>query len=52
MVKTVPKETGKIYFALDSCIEERFNILVYPLILCYLDISMCYNSFYTLCIFS
>ena len=35
MVKTLPKQTGKMYFALDSCIEERFSILVYPLILCH-----------------
>ena len=52
MVKTVPKKTGKMYFALDSCIEERFSILLYPLILCHLDICMCYHSFYTLCIFN
>ena len=34
-VKPLPKETGKIYFALNSCIEERSNILVCPLILCH-----------------
>ena len=35
MNKTLPKQTGKMYFALDSCIERGFSILVYPLILCH-----------------
>ena len=52
MVKTLPKKTSKMYFALDSGIEQRVSILVCPLILCHLDIFMCYNTFYTLCIFN
>ena len=35
MVKTLPKKLGKMYFALDSCIDGRFSILVYPIILCH-----------------
>ena len=30
MIKTLPKETGKMYFAPDSCMEGRFSTLVYP----------------------
>ena len=25
MVKTLPKQTGKMYFALDSCIEKKIQ---------------------------
>ena len=31
MVKTLSKKIGKMYFALDSCREGWFNILVYHL---------------------
>ena len=52
MVKIFPKQTGKMYFVLDSCIEKPIQYLVCPLILCHLDICLCYNPFYALCIFN
>ena len=33
MVKTLPKQTGKMYLDFDSSMKKRFSILVYPLIL-------------------
>ena len=45
MVKTLPKQTGKMYFVLDSYIEKTISILVCPLILCHLYICMCYKPF-------
>ena len=53
MVKTLSKETGKMFFALYFCAEKKKkkNDSVCPLILCHLGICMCYNPFYTLSIF-
>ena len=35
MIKALPIETGKMYFAPDSYIEGRFSILVYPVMRCH-----------------
>ena len=53
MVKTLSKQTDKMFFALYFCVEKKTtkNDSVCPLILCHLGICMCYNPFYTLRIF-
>ena len=41
MVKTIPKQTCKMHFALDSCIEKTIQYFSQ------LHICMCYNPLYT-----